>query len=64
MRVTASTTRDEIVRLRAHPAHKAAWLAAAAKEGRTLSGWLRWLADRRLGELSAKSTRGAEGSDR
>jgi len=42
-----STGRGELIRFRAHESHKAAWQDAAQKDGRSLSDWLRWLADLR-----------------
>jgi hypothetical protein len=42
--------KDEVIRLRVHDAHKDTWREAAARDGRSMSDWLRWLADRRLWE--------------
>ena len=47
----SSATRDEVARVRLASMHKKAWVEAAEADGRTLSDWLRWLADRRLQEL-------------
>ena len=38
--------KDESIRLRLTEAEKEAWTAAAERDGRDLSGWLRFLANR------------------
>lgn len=45
------TTKTDLIRIRAEPGHKEAWRAAAAADGRKLSEWFRWLAERRSVEL-------------
>ena len=44
--------REDVARVRLSAQHKQAWVEAAEADGRTLSDWLRWLADRRLHELA------------
>ena len=47
----------EVARFRVHPKVKREYIRAAEEDGRTLSSWLRWLADRRLRELRAETPR-------
>lgn len=42
--------KDESMRIRVTAAEKAAWEAAAARDGRDLSGWLRFIANREAGD--------------
>jgi hypothetical protein len=45
-------TKDEFVRLRANRTRKELWRAGAEEDGMGLSEWFRYLADRRLAELT------------
>lgn len=49
--------KDDLVRFRAVSQHVRRWRTAAAAEGRSLSEWLRWLADRRVEEVDSEPIR-------
>lgn len=44
--------KDEMIQVRVNSGHLGVWKNLAAAEGRSLSEWLRWLADRRASELA------------
>ena len=50
--------KEESVRVRISSAEKAAWEAAAKKDGRTLSGWLRNLAAREVQKVARETPKG------
>jgi uncharacterized protein (DUF1778 family) len=55
--VTAKAVKDDVVRMRVSGEHKAAFQAAADREGLELSQWLRQLALRAAGLLPTAETR-------
>ena len=46
------SVKDESMRIRVTEAEKAAWARAAAKDGRNVSNWLRYLANKAAGVAS------------
>ena len=42
--------KEESIRIRTTTSEKAAWEAAAERDGRDLSGWLRFIANREAGD--------------
>jgi hypothetical protein len=42
--------KEESIRIRVTATEKVAWEVAAARDGRDLSGWLRFIANREAGE--------------
>jgi hypothetical protein len=50
-RALAKVTKDDVIRFRVSSEHKAAMLAAAARDGLEVSAWLRQLALRAAGVL-------------
>jgi hypothetical protein len=45
-----------MVRVRVNGTHLRSWQAIAHTDGRNLSEWIRWLADRRIAELAQAKT--------
>lgn len=52
-RQARSTVKNEMIRVRLTAQEKEAWTKAATKDGRDLSGWLRWLANQAAGLKSS-----------
>jgi hypothetical protein len=51
----AVANKDGRIFLRATSRRKEIWRQFAEEDGRTLSDWLRWLADRRVAECSVEA---------
>jgi hypothetical protein len=49
--------KNEVIRVRATRARKEVWRQMAEEDGRRLSEWLRWLADRRIAERLGEGAR-------